>query len=66
MKRRSKEVKPEIDLGVINMTPVECTPVPNALKFTEEPIKIKGKMVFNPEPLKGNAEIQIIDAEIIK
>lgn len=37
-----------------------------SIKFTEEPLKIKGKMVFNPEPLKGNAEIQIIDAEIIK
>ena len=36
------------------------------IKFTEEPIKIKGKMVFNPEPLKGNAEIQIVDAEVIK
>ncbi len=34
--------------------------------FTEEPIKIKGKMKFNPEPLKGNSEIQIIDAVVIK
>ncbi|GHE23451.1 hypothetical protein [Sphingobacterium griseoflavum] len=34
--------------------------------FTEEPIKIKGKMKFNPEPLKGNAEIQIVDAVVIK
>lgn len=42
MKRRSKEVKPEIDLGVINMTPVECTPLPNALKFTEESIQDDG------------------------
>lgn len=35
------------------------------VRFTEEPIKLKGKMVFNPEPLKGNAEIQIINAELI-
>jgi len=35
------------------------------VRFTEEPIKLKGKMVFNPEPLKGNAEIQIVDAVII-
>ncbi|MFD2968393.1 hypothetical protein [Sphingobacterium bambusae] len=34
--------------------------------FTEEPIKIKGKMKFNPEPLKGNSEIQIVDALVIK
>lgn len=34
--------------------------------FTEEPIKIKGKMKFNPEPLKGNSEIQIVDAVVIK
>lgn len=37
-----------------------------SVKFTEEPIKVKGKMVFNPEPLKGNAEIQIVDAVLIK
>ncbi|HIY75883.1 MAG TPA: hypothetical protein H9825_06465 [Candidatus Sphingobacterium stercorigallinarum] len=35
------------------------------VKFTDEPIKIKGKMVFNPEPLKGNAEIQIVNAELM-
>ena len=35
------------------------------VKYTDEPIKIKGKMVFNPEPLKGNAEIQIVGAELI-
>jgi len=38
----------------------------DAIKFTEEPIKLKGKMVFNPEQLKGNAEIQIVDAVLIK
>jgi len=37
-----------------------------SIKFTEEPIKIKGKMKFNPEPLKGNAEIQIVDAVVVK
>ncbi|WDF67848.1 hypothetical protein PQ465_16290 [Sphingobacterium oryzagri] len=37
-----------------------------AVQFTEEPIKVKGKMKFNPEPLKGNSEIQIIDAVVIK
>lgn len=36
------------------------------VKFTEDPIKIKGMMKFNPEPLKGNAEIQIIHAELIQ
>jgi len=38
----------------------------SSVKFTEEPIKIRGKMKFNPEPLKGNAEIQIVEAEIVK
>lgn len=37
-----------------------------SVTFTEEPIKVKGKMKFNPEPLKGNAEIQIVDAVLIK
>ncbi|MBD1425122.1 hypothetical protein [Sphingobacterium arenae] len=37
-----------------------------SVRFTEEPIKVKGKMVFNPEPLKGNAEIQIVDAVLVK
>lgn len=36
------------------------------IRFTEAPLKIKGKVVFNPEPLKGNSEIQIIDADVIK
>lgn len=35
------------------------------VRFTDEPIKLKGRMVFNPEPLKGNAEIQIVDATLI-
>lgn len=37
-----------------------------AVKFTEEPIKVKGKMKFNTQPLKGNSEIQIVDAVLIK
>jgi len=37
-----------------------------SVKFTEEPIKVKGRMKFNPEPLKGNAEIQIVDAVLLK
>lgn len=36
------------------------------IRYTEEPVRLKGKMKFNPEPLKGNSEIQIIDAEVIK
>lgn len=36
------------------------------VKFTDEPIKVKGKLVFNPEPLKGNSEIQIVDAVLVK
>ena len=36
-----------------------------SVKFTDEPIKVKGKMVFNDEPLKGNAEIQIVAAELL-
>lgn len=38
----------------------------NQIRFTDEPIKIKGKMVFNPEPLTGNSEIQILDAVLVK
>lgn len=36
------------------------------VKFSDEPIKLRGKMVFNPEPLKGNSEIQILDAVVVK
>lgn len=36
------------------------------LKFSEEPIRLKGRMVFNKDPLKGNAEITIVDAVLIK
>ncbi|UIR56556.1 hypothetical protein LZQ00_01740 [Sphingobacterium sp. SRCM116780] len=38
----------------------------DAIKFTEDPVKLKGKMVFNKDPLKGNSEIMITDAVIIK
>ena len=36
-----------------------------SVRYSEDPIKIRGKMKFNPEPLKGNAEIQIVDAELL-
>lgn len=36
------------------------------VRFTDEPIKVKGKMVFNPKPLEGNSEIQIVDAVLVK
>lgn len=36
-----------------------------SVKYSDEPIKLKGKMKFNPEPLKGNSEIQIIDATLL-
>ncbi|MNI27724.1 hypothetical protein D3C73_814730 [compost metagenome] len=45
---------------------VEVTLKGNAIKFSEDPIKLKGKMIFTKDPLKGNAEIQIVDAEPIK
>jgi hypothetical protein len=37
-----------------------------AVKFTEDPIKIRGRVHLNANTLKGNAEIQIFDAEIIQ
>lgn len=37
-----------------------------SIKFTDDPIKIRGKMKFNAEPLKGNAEIQLFEAVLIK
>ncbi len=45
---------------------VEVTLKGSAIKFSEDPIKLKGKMIFTKDPLKGNAEIQIVDAEPIK
>lgn len=35
------------------------------IKFSDEPIKVKGKLVFNPEPLKGNSEVVLVDAVLI-
>jgi hypothetical protein len=35
------------------------------VRFTEDPIRIKGKVYLNPDISKGNAEIQILDAEIV-
>lgn len=36
------------------------------VKFSDDPIKLKGKLKFNPKALEGNSEIMIVDAEIIK
>ena len=36
-----------------------------SVRFTEDPIRVRGKVKLNPDISKGNAEIQIIDAEII-
>jgi hypothetical protein len=36
-----------------------------AVKFTEDPIRIRGRVHLNSNTLKGNSEIQILDAEII-
>lgn len=35
------------------------------VRFTDEPIKLKGKLQFNPKALEGNSEIMIVDAEVI-
>lgn len=35
------------------------------VRFTEEPIKIKGTVRLNSNTQEGNAEIQILDAELI-
>ncbi|MGV3764343.1 hypothetical protein [Parapedobacter sp.] len=35
------------------------------VRFTEEPIKIKGTVHLNSNTQEGNAEIQILDAELI-
>ena len=36
-----------------------------SVRYSEDPIKIRGKMKFNPEPLQGNSEIQLVDAELV-
>lgn len=36
-----------------------------SVRFTEDPIRIKGRMYLNPDITKGNSEIQILEAEII-
>ncbi len=36
------------------------------VRFTEEPIKIKGTVRLNANTQEGNAEIQVIDAELIQ
>lgn len=35
------------------------------VKFSEDPIKIRGKVFLNSDMNKGNSEIQILDAEVI-
>jgi len=35
------------------------------VRFTEEPIKIRGTVRLNPDTQEGNSEIQILDAELI-
>jgi len=44
---------------------VEISMKGSAIKFSENPIKLRGKMVFTKDPLKGNAEIQIVDAQLV-
>ena len=36
------------------------------VRFTEEPIKIKGTVRLNSNTQEGNSEIQVIDAELIQ
>jgi hypothetical protein len=35
------------------------------VRFTEDPIRIKGRVHLNPDVTKGNAEVQIMDAELV-
>lgn len=37
-----------------------------SVRFTEDPIRIRGKMYLNPDITKGNSEIQILEAEIVQ
>lgn len=37
-----------------------------SVRFTEDPIKIRGRVVLNPDIDKGNSEIQIMDAELVR
>ncbi len=37
-----------------------------SVRFTEDPIKIRGRVVLNADIDKGNSEIQIMDAELIR
>lgn len=36
-----------------------------SVRFTEDPIRIKGKVYLNSDITKGNAEIQILEAELV-
>lgn len=35
-----------------------------SIKFTDEPIKLKGKLQFNPKALDGNSEVMIVEAVV--
>lgn len=35
------------------------------VRFTEDPIRIKGKVFLNSDITKGNAEVQILEAELV-
>ncbi len=37
-----------------------------SVRFTEDPIKIRGRVVLNADIDKGNSEIQIMDAEVVR
>jgi len=36
----------------------------NKVRFTEAPIKVKGRVKLNANTTEGNSEIQILDAEV--
>lgn len=38
----------------------------NSIKFSEDPIAIRGRVFLNTDISSGNSEIQIMDAEIVK
>ena len=45
---------------------VEVTLAGSPIKYSDNPIKVKGKLVFTKEPLQGNSEIKLINATLIK
>lgn len=36
------------------------------VRFTEAPIKVKGRVKLNADTMEGNSEIQILDAEVVE